>query len=69
MNITRRDVAYGLVILWALAGISVKHANIQAVAIPTWITFGLVALSLVLALYQLRVPFAPKSIQNMERDV
>jgi hypothetical protein len=69
MNITRRDVAYGLVILWALAGISVKHANIQAVAIPTWITFGLVALSLVLALYLPRVPFAPKSVQNMERDV
>jgi hypothetical protein len=49
MNITRRDVAYAAVILWALAGIAVKFAGVPAVAIPTWITFGLVALSLVLA--------------------
>lgn len=50
MNITRRDVAYALVILWALAGIAVKHAAVAAVAIPTWITFGLVALTLMAAL-------------------
>jgi hypothetical protein len=49
MNFTRRDVAYTLVILWALAGISVKHAANPAVAIPTWITFGLVALTLAAA--------------------
>jgi hypothetical protein len=49
MNFTRRDVAYNAVILWALAGISVKHADVPAVAIPTWITFGLVALTLVLS--------------------
>jgi hypothetical protein len=46
MNITRRDVAYAAVILWALAGIAVKFAGVTAVAIPTWITFGLVALTL-----------------------
>ena len=46
MNFTRRDIAYALVILWALAGISIKHAAVAAVAIPTWITFGLVALTL-----------------------
>lgn len=67
MNITRRDVAYGLVILWALAGISVKHADIQAVDVPTWITFGLVALSLVLALFLPRRPFVLKPTENMER--
>lgn len=49
MNFSRRDVAYALVILWALAGISVKHAAVAAVAIPTWIVFGLVALTLVAA--------------------
>jgi hypothetical protein len=49
MNFTRRDVAYTAVILWALAGISVKHADVPAVAIPTWITFGLVVLTLVLS--------------------
>ncbi|MBL8095794.1 MAG: hypothetical protein JNL73_16585 [Anaerolineales bacterium] len=46
MAFTRRDVAYALVILWALAGISVKHAAVAAVAIPTWVAFGLVALTL-----------------------
>lgn len=50
MNFTRKDIAYTLVILWALAGIGVKQAGIQAVVIPTWITFGLVALSMVVAL-------------------
>ena len=51
MNFTRRDIAYTAVILWALAGISVKHAAVPAVAIPTWITFGLTALTLVAAFY------------------
>jgi hypothetical protein len=51
MNFTRRDVAYALVILWALAGISLKHAAVALVAIPTWITFGLVALTLALAVF------------------
>lgn len=51
MNITRRDVAYALVILWALAGISVKHAAVPFVAIPAWTAFGLVALTLVAAFF------------------
>ncbi len=46
MNFSRRDIAFTAVILWALAGISVKHAGVPAVAVPAWITFGLVALSL-----------------------
>ena len=49
MNFNRRDIAFTAVILWALAGISVKHADIPAVAIPTWITFGLVTLTLLMA--------------------
>ena len=51
MNFTRRDIAYTAVILWALAGISIKHAAVPAVALPTWITFGLVALTLTIALF------------------
>jgi hypothetical protein len=51
MNFTRRDIAYSLVILWALAGISVKHIDVSSVAIPTWVTFGLVALTLALAFF------------------
>jgi len=50
VNFTRRDIGYTAVILWALIGIGVKHAAVSAVAIPTWITFGLVALSLVVGL-------------------
>jgi hypothetical protein len=56
MNFTRRDVAYTLVILWALAGIGLKHAAVTAVATPTWITFVLVALGLVLAYVLKRNP-------------
>ncbi len=51
MAFTRRDVAYALVLLWALAGIGVKHAAVAAVVIPTWIVFGLVALTLVAAFF------------------
>ena len=51
MNFTRHDVAYAAVILWALAGISFKFADVAAVAIPTWITFGLVALTLAVAFF------------------
>ncbi|HSB65813.1 MAG TPA: tryptophan-rich sensory protein [Anaerolineales bacterium] len=51
MSFTRRDVAYGLVILWALAGITVKQAPVLAVVIPTWITFGLVAIILAIAIF------------------
>lgn len=51
MNFTRRDVAYAAVILWALAGITVRQAAVPAVVIPTWIAFGLVALTLVVAFF------------------
>ena len=51
MNFNRRDVAYAAVLLWALAGITVKQAGVAAVVIPTWITFGLVALTLVAAFF------------------
>jgi len=50
MNFTRRDIGYAAVILWALAGIAIKHADVAAVATSTWITFALVALTLVMAL-------------------
>ena len=51
MNYSRRDVAYALVTWWALAGISVKQAMVAVVAIPTRITFGLVALTLAAAYF------------------
>jgi hypothetical protein len=54
MNFTRRDIAYTLVILWALAGISVKHAAVNIVAQSTWVTFALVLVTLLAALFQNR---------------
>lgn len=45
MNLSRRDLAFTVVLLWALAGISIKHSGVSLVVIPTWITFGLVALT------------------------
>jgi len=56
MNFTRRDAAYTLVILWALAGIAIKHAAVAAVATPTWVVFGLVLVTLAGALLFRRAP-------------
>ncbi len=56
MNFTRRDIAYALVLLWALAGIAIKHADVRAVTTPTWITFGLITVML------LWTVFLPKTI-------
>jgi hypothetical protein len=51
MNFLRRDVAYTLVILWALAGIAARFPQAGIVTIATWVTFGLVAVSLVAAFF------------------
>ena len=63
MNFTHRDIAYTAVILWALAGIAIKFAVVPAVAIPTWITFGLVAFTLVLAFVLPRKPAMINPVQ------
>jgi hypothetical protein len=49
MNFLRRDVAYALVILWALAGIGAKFPAEGVVTGAVWVTFGLVAVILVAA--------------------
>lgn len=49
MNFLRRDVAYAAVLLWALAGIGVKFPAEGVVTASTWITFGLVAVTLATA--------------------
>lgn len=51
VNFTRRDVGYALVILWAVAGIALKHAAIVGVATPAWIVFVLVAATLIAAVF------------------
>ena len=50
MNFSRCDVAFTLVILWALAGIGIKRPAVLTVAVPTWVAFAVAALTLVAAL-------------------
>jgi benzodiazapine receptor len=42
VGLTRGDVAYMLVIVWAFVGIAVKHAAAPLVSIAAWVTAGLV---------------------------
>ena len=42
VSLLRRDLAYMLVIVWAFAGIAVKHAATPLVANSTWLAVGIV---------------------------
>lgn len=44
MSLTRNDVAYALVIAWALAGIAFKQASVPAVSLAAWAVAFLVLL-------------------------
>ena len=48
MSLTRGDVAYSLVLIWAYAGIAVKHQATPMVAITAWVTAALIGLMLVI---------------------
>lgn len=50
VSLTRGDIAYMLVIMWAFAGIGVKHAATPVVATAAWGTTALVALMLVVGI-------------------
>ena len=39
---TRGDIAYSLVIVWALAGISVKHSAVQSIVVAAGIGIAIV---------------------------
>jgi hypothetical protein len=47
VSLTRGDVAYLLVLIWAFVGIAVKHQGTALVATTAWITSGLVLVMLV----------------------
>ncbi len=49
MSFLRKDIAYALVILWALAGIASKFPAEGVVTVAVWVAFGLVAVTLVAA--------------------
>jgi hypothetical protein len=48
MSLTRGDVAYSLVLIWAYAGIAVKHQDTPVVAMTAWVTAVLIGLMLVI---------------------
>ena len=51
MSLTRRDVAYALVIVWALVGIAVKFADVSLVATAARWTAAFVAITLALGMF------------------
>jgi hypothetical protein len=54
MSFTRKDVAYSLVLVWAISGIAVKHANTLLVSTSAWVATGLIILLLLLGLIRRR---------------
>lgn len=48
MSLTRGDIAYALVVLWAYAGIAIKQAGTPLVAVSAWVAAGFVMLLIVL---------------------
>ena len=54
MSFTRRDIAYQLVILWALAGIAIKQASQPVVATSAWVALLLVFLFMGIGLLRKR---------------
>jgi benzodiazapine receptor len=51
VSFTRGDIAYMLVIIWAFAGIAIKHSSNKMIANTTWIMTGVVALLLILGVW------------------
>lgn len=47
VGLTRADVAYMLVIVWAFVGIGVKHAGTPVVATAAWVTAAVVAAAII----------------------
>jgi hypothetical protein len=44
--ITRKDFAYGLVVIWALLGISVKQSLVQEILVVTLVSAIILAITL-----------------------
>ena len=47
VSLTRRDIAYNLVILWALVGIAAKHSSITLVMVASLVSAVIVAAILI----------------------
>jgi len=66
VSLTRGDVAYMLVIVWAFAGIAVKHADTPVVATAAWVATALAALMLVVGVLfrRQKLDVSPESRRN-----
>jgi len=51
VSLTRADVTYTLVIIWAFTGIAVKHAGTPPVAITAWVMAGVAAAMLFVGMF------------------
>lgn len=47
--LTRRDWAYGLVLVWAFAGIAVKHSDVGNLVAAAWLCAGIVSVAAIWA--------------------
>ena len=56
VTITRGDVAYGLVIVWAVTGIGVKHTGTPLVAMTAWVMTAIVLIVTILGAWLKRQP-------------
>ena len=56
MSITRGDIAYSLVLIWAFVGIAVKHQGTSTVSAAAWIAALLVGLLLIVGVVLNRKP-------------
>ncbi len=59
ISITRADIAYLSVIVWAFIGIAVKHAGVPIVATGAWVASVLVGLMLVIGIFHKSVKTTP----------
>jgi hypothetical protein len=51
----RRDIAYGLVIIWALSGIAVKQGENQTIVTLLEVSVGIIVIALVLSVIASRL--------------
>jgi len=49
MSLTRVDISYSLVLVWAYVGIAIEHANTPIVATSAWVGAGLIVVVLIVA--------------------
>ncbi len=54
MSLTRADVAYSLVIIWAVVGIALKHSDNNIVSTAAWLSAGIVGIMLLVGVFRRR---------------